>query len=587
MQPDYQDELDRILEAQTVTAVYQPLVSLTSGRAVGFEALARGPEGSRLERPDQLFAAAREANRLRQLDWMCRTAAVRGALEARLQPPLVLFVNSEPETIGSRMPVAFAESWGRARLAGVRVMFEVTERAVMDRPAQLLRAVDQIRSFGWGVALDDVGTNPASLALLPFLHPDVIKLDMSLLHGTADDIGEVVLAVNAEVERTGAALLAEGIENEDHLKLARAFGASLGQGWLFGRPGPLPDLMPLPGDAITPRSRERPDVSSQTPYEIVARNLSSRRLTKPQLQGASRIIEQRAARLPHPPLLVAAFQHARNFTGSTKAIYDDLARRLPFVAALAAGWEDEKSRHPRRVSFDATDPLAREWAVGIITPFSAMFLAGRQADEDSPVKTFDVVMTFDRDLAIEAADSLLRRLKVPDEDPHLANEDVEFAAAVTEILAAAEREQDLVRPLLEMMSQMTGLESTFLSRVDAGDRYEVLVSYNRGGSIQVDEGYSMPWAETICHDALVEARQAFDDVQVELPENSVGPEFGFRTYVTCAVVREDGQVAGTLCGASSEVSPLNDSQLETVRRFADLIAKRMTIDVPTRRPSAK
>ncbi|MDQ4024674.1 MAG: EAL domain-containing protein, partial [Actinomycetota bacterium] len=506
MQPEYQDELDRILEAQTVTAAYQPLVSLTSGRAIGFEALARGPAGSPLERPDRLFAAAREANQLRRLDWMCRTAAVRGALEARLRPPLVLFVNSEPETIGSRMPVAFAESWGRARLAGVRVMFEVTERAVMDRPAQLLRAVDQIRGFGWGVALDDVGTNPASLALLPFLDPDVIKLDMSLLHGTADDIGEVILAVNAEVERTGAALLAEGIENEGHLALARAFGATLGQGWLFGRPGPLPELMPPPGDAVTPRSQGRPAVSPQTPYEIIARKLSSRRLTKPQLEGASRIVEQRAARMPHPPLLVATFQHVRNFTGSTKAIYEDLARRLPFVAALAVGWEDEQVRHPRRVALDATDPLAREWAVGIITPFSAMFLVGRERDEGSPVTTFDVVMTFDRDLAIEAADSLLRRLKVPDEDRHLADEEVEFAAAVTQILAAAEREQDLVRPLLKMMSQTTGLESTFLSRVDAGERYEVLVSYNRGGGTQVDEGYSMPWAQTICHDALVGAR---------------------------------------------------------------------------------
>lgn len=178
MQSDHQRELDRILEAQAITAKYQPLVSLTSMAVVGYEALARGPKGSSLERPDHLFSVARKANRLKQLDWICRTVAVRGALESRLRPPLALFVNSEPETIGSRMPAAFAESWGRARLAGVRLIFEVTERAVMDRPAELLRAVDQIRRFGWGVALDDVGTNPASLALLPFLDPDVIKLDM-------------------------------------------------------------------------------------------------------------------------------------------------------------------------------------------------------------------------------------------------------------------------------------------------------------------------------------------------------------------------------------------------------------------------
>ncbi|MDQ3982492.1 MAG: GAF domain-containing protein [Actinomycetota bacterium] len=157
---------------------------------------------------------------------------------------------------------------------------------------------------------------------------------------------------------------------------------------------------------------------------------------------------------------------------------------------------------------------------------------------------------------------------------------MEFAAAVTEILQAAEREQDLARPLLKIMSQMTGLESTFLSRVDAGDRYDVVVSYNSGSRLQVEEGYSMPWAETICHDALVAARQAFADVQSELPENQVGPEFGFRTYVTCPVLGADGEVAGTLCGAHSEVSPLSESQLETVRRFADLISRRVATTSP-------
>ena len=45
-------------------------------------------------------------------------------------------------------------------------------------------------------------------------------------------------AVNAHAERTGAVVLAEGIETEEHLATARALGATLGQGWYFGRPGP-------------------------------------------------------------------------------------------------------------------------------------------------------------------------------------------------------------------------------------------------------------------------------------------------------------------------------------------------------------
>jgi EAL domain-containing protein (putative c-di-GMP-specific phosphodiesterase class I) len=78
-------ELERILAQGLVRSVYQPIVDLDTGEVVAYEALARGPEGSPLERPDRLFAAAREAGRVSDLDWACRAAALRGALDARLK----------------------------------------------------------------------------------------------------------------------------------------------------------------------------------------------------------------------------------------------------------------------------------------------------------------------------------------------------------------------------------------------------------------------------------------------------------------------------------------------------------------------
>lgn len=569
------DELDQILANEAITPVYQQLVDLRSGLVVGFEALARGPRGSALENPGALFRAARAAGKLRQLDWTCRTLAVRGALGGKLVPPLSLFLNCEPDMIGTRVSADFAESWARARLGSLPLIFEVTERAVLDRPAQLLRAVDHIREFGWGVALDDVGNNPESLALLPFVEPDVIKLDMGLLHGTNPDAGEVALAVNAEAERTGATILAEGIETAAHLDLALAFGATIGQGWYFGRPAPLPDRLPEAGDAIPLRRQQtRPDPHA-TPHSVLTSHLASRRLTEEQLVAASRLIERRAAALPHPPLLVAAFQHADRFRGRSKQLYEELARRLPFVAVLAEGWEGEFSSRPLYVPLRSGDPLINEWVVGAISPFSGMLMAARERDPEGSERTFDVVMTFDRDRAREAADVLLQRLDVADRDDEF-QEDVEFVVAVTEILSAAEREQDLVRPLLRVMSELTGLQSTFLSRVHDDERYDVVVSYNSSSEVSVAEGYSMPWTETICHDALTLGRMAFDDVQAELPDNRVGPDFGFRSYVTCPVLREDGKVAGTLCGASSHVEPLTQDQLNIVRRFARLVGSRIS-----------
>jgi EAL domain-containing protein (putative c-di-GMP-specific phosphodiesterase class I) len=65
-------ELRRILDHGLVRSVYQPIVDIDSEEVVGYEALARGPEGSTLERPDLLFATARATGDVEALDWACR-----------------------------------------------------------------------------------------------------------------------------------------------------------------------------------------------------------------------------------------------------------------------------------------------------------------------------------------------------------------------------------------------------------------------------------------------------------------------------------------------------------------------------------
>ena len=68
-------------------AGFQPIVELATRRVVGWEALARGPRGSELEPPDKLFAAARAAGRLDELDWLCQRQALRAAIAAGVRAP--------------------------------------------------------------------------------------------------------------------------------------------------------------------------------------------------------------------------------------------------------------------------------------------------------------------------------------------------------------------------------------------------------------------------------------------------------------------------------------------------------------------
>ena len=126
--------LREVLDHDGIRSVYQPLVELATGRLVGYEALARGPVGP-LERPDHLFAAAREHGLLAELDAACRRSALRGAVGHGLVAPLTLFVNVEPEVLESAplddLVALAAQAPGR-----LRVVLEITERALTARPGR-------------------------------------------------------------------------------------------------------------------------------------------------------------------------------------------------------------------------------------------------------------------------------------------------------------------------------------------------------------------------------------------------------------------------------------------------------------------
>lgn len=228
----------------TATAVlsmlFQPIVDLRTEEVIGYEALARGPQGSPWERPQELFTQARVEGRLREMDWACRVAAVRDVRALSPAPPgWRLFLNTEPEVLGAGCPEDLLADWvgGTDELS---VVVEVTERALVRGPRRLLAAVDELRELGCEIALDDVGSNEASVALLPLVEPDVVKLDAALLRGPVGELPLATLrAVESYVARSGAVVVAEGIETPADRAAGRDMGAQWGQGFLFARPRAL------------------------------------------------------------------------------------------------------------------------------------------------------------------------------------------------------------------------------------------------------------------------------------------------------------------------------------------------------------
>ncbi len=225
--------------------VHQPIVELSSGEAVGFEALARfSPPPNRS--PDRWFDAAGRVGRRTELERLAITLATRSLCD--IGPDCFLSVNASPETV---LDPAFAEQLERVEVA--RVVLEVTENARIDSYQRFAEALRPFRAQGLRLAVDDLGSGFASLNHILRLEPDLIKLDRSITReiDRHRPTRALAAALTSFAMETGMLLVAEGIETTMQRSLLTALGISLGQGYLFGKPQPPDDPQQLSGAAAS------------------------------------------------------------------------------------------------------------------------------------------------------------------------------------------------------------------------------------------------------------------------------------------------------------------------------------------------
>jgi len=223
--------ITRILTEHAFRPVFQPIVDLGSGMPVGYEALTRFDE--RMP-PDRVFAEAHRVG----LGIDLEIASLAAALEAAeaLPADAWLSLNASPDVIldGSHLAALLRD---RSR----RIALEITEHVVIDDYKAIRRAVAK---FGPNVSLavDDAGAGFASLRHVVELGPRYLKLDVGLIRGVdRDPTRQAMVAGLAHfATRAGCEVIAEGIEKSGELKMLRELGVGLGQGYLLGRPRPLP-----------------------------------------------------------------------------------------------------------------------------------------------------------------------------------------------------------------------------------------------------------------------------------------------------------------------------------------------------------
>ena len=395
------------LNQRLVRTLYQPVVALDDGGTVGFEALARGPDGSPWASAANLFACAAAHGRLPELDWICRAAAIRGAAAADLDPRAALFINVEPAS--NRIPcpddladtITTADRWP--------IVAEITERAIAGDPDGLLTTIDGLRRRNRHVALDDVGADPASQAMMPLLRPDVIKLDQTIVADPHTEHAQAVIAaVQAEAARGGGAvILAEGIETPAHLAAARSIGATLGQGFLLGRPAPLPHRV-TPSAIQWPRRSSLP-ATGPTPFDTAAGQVRPVTVSKGVMNQLSHAIEDRAAALSEPGILLANFQRRDRFTPGIARRYAALAAHATLVGVFAQDMPADPAPKVSGYPLRPDDPVIAEWSVILITSAGADGIFARTIREPD---AYQVAICDDREIVLAAARSLIERMQV-------------------------------------------------------------------------------------------------------------------------------------------------------------------------------
>lgn len=397
--------LDDAAAGQGVTPLFQRVVSLPDESVVGYEALARWPALQDLG-PLDVFARARANGTLDALDQHCISSAADGAIKGGAAPGMLLLINVEPTTAAlNRGAMASVMAAAEA----FHLVFELTERELLTNPSALLRKVAALRASGFSIALDDIGVHSDSLALLDLVAPDILKLDMRLVQNQPNPVqARTVAAVIAHHERTGATILAEGIETDEHLEQALAYGATLGQGFRFGRPG---QLAPPECSYRPPRTSQPPIPARASVFDLAAPGLMTRTVRKQTLLQLSRHIERLAAVADSPPIVLAAVQDSKYFTGVTVDTYMTLAERSPLVAVLGGGTSVAPCPGVKWVPLDSDDPLLAEWGVLALGPDMAAGLVARERPGGSgdAARRFDMVMTFDRGRVTTAARCLLER----------------------------------------------------------------------------------------------------------------------------------------------------------------------------------
>ena len=243
------NELRVGFERGEIVPHYQPIVSLDTGRILGFEALARWRRSAGVVvDADAFIDAAEDIGLIVPLGRLMLDAATRELRAWRAAGfDVQMLVNiSQRQLDVADVAHQVAGLLGELGIDGSSLGIEITERTATIQSETATEQICRLRSYGLSVVVDDFGTGYSSLSAIHDLPLTGLKIDKAFVRSLVREGSSGIVATIVAMARTlELVVVAEGIETTLERDRLRALGCTRGQGFLFGRPVDAADATEL------------------------------------------------------------------------------------------------------------------------------------------------------------------------------------------------------------------------------------------------------------------------------------------------------------------------------------------------------
>ena len=240
----FEMDLRHAVDREELSLHYQPIISLSDGRLIGFEALLRWHHGEfGLIPPNKFIPIAEDSGLIKPITaWILEEATRQTVKWQKIGPEygkMIVSVNISGKHLSDNDLIDDVENALRvSKIDPATLKLEVTESAAMENPEHTINMLSELKRIGVQLSIDDFGTGYSSLSYLHRLPFDTLKIDRSFVYsvGEGGENSEILQTIISLAKNLRMRVVAEGIETENQLALLQNLGCDYGQGFLIAKP---------------------------------------------------------------------------------------------------------------------------------------------------------------------------------------------------------------------------------------------------------------------------------------------------------------------------------------------------------------